>query len=237
MEEYLREQRRVFGQNFSAACEQCCPAAAAQSTETQPISPGSTLSSVNSQDVGDFISEFRCAFSSLRPRKGKGLLTKDDMGEVLYFLDMDASEELLKELFSEIDVERRGAVDLETFLAAVGRKLSSDGLRASTPATRVTPPGSAASSKRSNLSGNTSGQSFVAAESSSVGCPHGSGATQRAPTPCNIQEKRPGSDSSTKSLAHRECARAKLNSSSGRKPAKNQPMVLWWGFQDLADTL
>lgn len=38
--------------------------------------------------------------------------------------------------------------------------------------------------------------------------------------------------------AHRDSAGSKLGSASGRKPpAKNQPMVLWWGFQDLADTL
>ena len=42
---------------------------------------------------------------------------------------MDASEEVLGELFNDVDAERSGVVDLETFLAAVERQLSSDGLR------------------------------------------------------------------------------------------------------------
>lgn len=42
---------------------------------------------------------------------------------------MEASEELLAELFCEVDQDRRVVVDLEVFLAAVDRQLSSDALR------------------------------------------------------------------------------------------------------------
>jgi hypothetical protein len=241
MEGYLRDQRKIFSgfSNSSSLHSGCCHA---DVVDLAFFSPSSTHSSVTSQDLSDFITDFRQTFFALHPRENQGssqTLTKEDLREVLFMLDQEMSAKMVEEMFAEVDEDGNGHVDLEALLLVMEKGLAYERKRVPTPSIKsATPPDSARAASRrvqSKVSDEYAATAGIAALSSSFGLP----SPQREPSPPSAQhgasEKRPTSTISSK--GRRDSGNGKITSSSGRKASRSQPVILWWGFQDLADTL
>eukprot|EP00668_Euglena_longa_P001865 GGOE01002186.1.p1 GENE.GGOE01002186.1~~GGOE01002186.1.p1 ORF type:complete len:237 (-),score=26.64 GGOE01002186.1:732-1442(-) len=236
MEEYLEEQRRRFTFAAADAVPSVAPAEAAAPSgfPRQPtFSPFSTLSSSTSSDISDFIFELRQGYGYLKRVREPGKLSREELREILVLLEQDPTEELLSELFHEVDVERKGSVDFEQFLLTLQSKIGDAPKalsnsqtasqehtwhphRASTPT--VTMSAAARSTKHPPV-----GQVGQVA-SATPGWP-----PRPASTASAISERWCDANASTGS-----------GSGSGGKMAssrKGKSQVLWWGFQDLADTL
>jgi hypothetical protein len=235
MEQYLREQRQSVGVFFNAADFQI-PVNSSQCADADAsfASPSSTLSSVTSQELSDFITEFRQAHCNLRPRRNNGLLTKEELAEVFFLLDQEPSEEILNDMFNEVDAEGKGFVELESFLQVMERKLTFENMRALTPVSKsCSPPSSAHSAARRVVGPSQEYAAAICAAADSL-------RISTVSPPHSAQDKRPGSSTalSASSKTRRDSGGVKLNSSNGRKNSNNRtPIILWWGFQDLADML
>jgi len=69
------------------------------------------------------IAEFREIFN-LVDRDGGGEITKDELGELMDTLGIDASPEEIDAMISEIDQDGSGSIDFEEFVAVMSRKLN-----------------------------------------------------------------------------------------------------------------
>lgn len=234
MEEYLREHRNALGSAFNGAgFGFSSKVIAADTPPENNHSLSSSFSSINSQEVGDFISEFRNAYYGLRLRKGNGLLTKQDVGEVLYLLDQEATEDLLAELFNEIDKEKVGVIEVEVFLEILNKRLNPPNNKASTPKSHSPPASSSAACSLRN----SAEFAVAAASTTNANIPKCSreAISSSSPSPPISGHGKRSSNSTPPSKPLVENNKPSLGA-SGRKQ-RSQPMILWWGFQDLADTL
>eukprot|EP01006_Ploeotia_vitrea_P054768 TRINITY_DN67923_c9_g1_i1.p1 TRINITY_DN67923_c9_g1~~TRINITY_DN67923_c9_g1_i1.p1 ORF type:complete len:249 (-),score=31.72 TRINITY_DN67923_c9_g1_i1:301-1047(-) len=248
MEEYLQEQRHVY--DFSAANKGSLTAA--DTTGSGIFSPSSTISSVTSQDMTDFLGEFRQAYASLKQRK-EGYLNKEELGEVLYILDQEPTEEQLTEMFNEVDIERKGSVEVDDFLVFLNAKLR-EGVKLQASSSVNNPNMNSApqhnspqlpqdNSQRAATGSPSKGQSGRAAHNWAV---EGAAAAVPPTHPLSQQQHPPSSASSCSSCSSEKgdfrlqgSPAVGRRKSSGKfsKGKKSPTMVLWWGFQDLADTL
>jgi len=233
MEEYLREHRNALGSAFNGAgIGFSSKVIAAETPPENNRSLSSSFSSINSQEVGDFISDFRNAYYGLRLRKGNGMLTKQDVGEVLYLLDQEATEDLLAELFNEIDKEKVGVIEVEGFLEILNKRLNPPSSKASTPKSHSPPVSSSAACSLRN-----SAEFAVAAASTNADIPKCSreAISSQSPSPPISGHGKRSSNCTPPSKPLLDSNKHSLGA-SGRKQ-RSQQMILWWGFQDLADTL
>eukprot|EP00667_Euglena_gracilis_P020012 EG_transcript_21555 len=236
MEEYLEEQRRRF--TFAAADVGPSEAAASSPLPAgyarQPtFSPFSTLSSSTSSDISDFILELRQGYGNLKRVREPGKLSREELGDLLFLLDQDPTEELLSELFSEVDVERKGLVDFEQFLLTLQSKIGDapKALSSSARATSqdsawhhraITPTAATAAAARS-----AKHPAVGAVASATPGWP-----PRPASTASAVSERYCDANASIGSIGSGPGSGGKMASSR-----KGKSQVLWWGFQDLADTL
>mmetsp|Transcript_22692 Transcript_22692/g.38821 ORF Transcript_22692/g.38821 Transcript_22692/m.38821 type:complete len:237 (+) Transcript_22692:50-760(+) len=236
MQEYLEEQRKNITVNFgkadmasfnpsssgmtAAADSLNVPSAAGSS-----FSPASTLSSVSSSDLCDFVLDFRQAYNNLRNVREPGKLTKNELGDVLYLLDQELPEEMLCEMFSEVDIERKGVVDFEAFLCIMGSRIK-DGSSKNVSSARQSPPTASTPITRRVSTPCTSERAAASARAAASGA---AGVTPSI-TGGVATPSWPPRPSSNASVTSSEAGKL----GSGRK-GKGQ--VLWWGFQDLAETL
>jgi hypothetical protein len=187
-------------------------------------SPFSTTlsSSASSLDITDFITELRQAYDALQSVREPGRLTREELGDILYLLDQDFTEELLSELFLEVDFEGRGSVDFETFLMTLQSWIG-DGPRPAS-SRRASPPETPACQPP-----RARGAAVPALPPSRTKAAPGSG--NGVPAVC----ARPISP--TVATSERAHELTSIGSSSKFPTRKSRSQVLWWGFQDLADTL
>ncbi|KAJ3071188.1 hypothetical protein HDU98_005705 [Podochytrium sp. JEL0797] len=68
------------------------------------------------------ISEFREAFA-LFDKDGNGVITCDEMGQVMRSLGQAPTDEELKDLMNEVDVNGNGTIEFQEFLQMMSRKL------------------------------------------------------------------------------------------------------------------
>jgi len=254
MEEYLSEHRRAFGVTFNTTSVSLSKAAAAETPpESYNRSLSSSFSSITSQEVGDFISDFRNAYYGLRIRKSNGLLTKDDLGEVLFLLDQEPAEDMLCELFGEMDKEKRGVIEVEPFLDILDKRLNPHVHRAITPKSFSSSPSKSTSSAAA-FARLSSAATVAAAPATCVGT-RASTTTSTSSAIISPPVSARGKRSNVTSLVTGKSLREELTSSgssssssrlsgsggSSRKQqltARSQPMVLGtFAHMDLADTL
>jgi len=69
------------------------------------------------------IEEFREIFN-LVDRDGGGEITKDELGELMDTLGIDATPEEIDAMISELDQDGSGSIDFEEFVAVMSRKLN-----------------------------------------------------------------------------------------------------------------
>jgi len=225
--------RRNFNPVFAVAAASYATGAAA----SIGFSPTSTLSSVSSSEVSDFVADFRQAYNNLRHVREPGKLTKDELGDILFLLDQDPSEDAVNDMFVDVDVEGKGVVDFEAFLCIVGSRIRDPPHASAHPVINNSPPGSASRSTRKASCSNPHERAVAAAQAAGGGPQHpptaSGGPVAGAGPPGWLT--RPESSASGNSW-HQDSGTGK-GSSAGSSSRKGKAQILWWGFQDLADTL
>jgi len=192
----------------------------------------STTSSIKSQDMADFLSEFRTVYTNLPRLRAPGMLFKAELAEILFLLDQEATEDMLTEMFNEVDINGRGAIDFEAFVCVMASRIR-EGFR-STSSTKSSPPSSAPHISR----GSTGTEAAVTSNAAAAGrAASALSVVSGAPVPGMPRQPLTSAGNTLDAKVRRDSSQPtnhKLNSAGGRKP---KPMILWWGFQDLADTL
>eukprot|EP01004_Peranema_trichophorum_P005182 NODE_4051_length_1238_cov_77.915695_g3479_i1.p1 GENE.NODE_4051_length_1238_cov_77.915695_g3479_i1~~NODE_4051_length_1238_cov_77.915695_g3479_i1.p1 ORF type:complete len:238 (-),score=37.03 NODE_4051_length_1238_cov_77.915695_g3479_i1:410-1123(-) len=237
MEHYLHDRRRAM--NFSPADTYLSAALdpppmsavyphSAASSLSGTLS--STTSSIKSQDMADFVSEFRSVYANLPRVRAPGMLTKAELAEILFLLDQEATEDMLTEMFNEVDINGRGSVDFEAFLCVMASRIR-DSVRG-TSSMKSSPPSSAPNVSRTLMS---TTEVAAASAAAAAGRPSGGPVVPSTPGQSRAPLTSSGNlyDAKMRRDSHASVG-SKLTSAGGRKP---KPMILWWGFQDLADTL
>eukprot|EP01041_Mallomonas_annulata_P000569 gene569-1098_t len=69
------------------------------------------------------ISEFREIFN-LVDRDGGGTITKEELGELMDTLGIDANPDEIDQMISEVDKDGSGTIDFEEFVAVMSRKVN-----------------------------------------------------------------------------------------------------------------
>ena len=70
----------------------------------------------------DELAEFREIFK-LVDRDGSGTITKEELGELMDTLGIDASAEEVDMMISEIDTDSNGSIDFDEFVAVMSRRV------------------------------------------------------------------------------------------------------------------
>jgi len=71
----------------------------------------------------DELAEFREIFN-LVDRDGGGTITKEELGELMDTLGIDATPEEIDLMINEIDTDNNGEIDFEEFVAVMSRKVN-----------------------------------------------------------------------------------------------------------------
>jgi Ca2+-binding EF-hand superfamily protein len=132
MEDYLKDCRRSYDfSTFEAAADRKL----ADGTQRRLARDDSTIScssimssisncSVSSEEVTEFLEEFRMAYVSSYGADSE-TLTKGQLAEMFEAMDQDLmiTDEMLHDLFDEIDVQRHGAIGVMEFMAQVNHRI------------------------------------------------------------------------------------------------------------------
>eukprot|EP00667_Euglena_gracilis_P015468 EG_transcript_16096 len=80
--------------------------------------------SINSVDMADFLAEFRQAYAHVTRHHGTGgRLTQAELGEIIDYVALPTPDNMLTDMFSEIDLEKEGSVEFDVFLARMSFKV------------------------------------------------------------------------------------------------------------------
>ncbi|CAM9622573.1 unnamed protein product, partial [Phaeothamnion confervicola] len=82
-----------------------------------------TASMATAKLSADELAEFREIFN-LVDRDGGGTITKEELGELMETLGIDASPEELEMMITEIDQDNNGEIDFREFVAVMSRKVN-----------------------------------------------------------------------------------------------------------------
>jgi len=100
-------------------------APAAPTPRDESLTSETSAFSIHSVDMGEFLSEFRQAYSALtHTRSLHGMITRHDLLDLLDIVAVPTPDtRMLENMFSDIDVHRTGKVPWETFLARINYKI------------------------------------------------------------------------------------------------------------------
>lgn len=82
-----------------------------------------TAQQVSAQLTASELAEFQEIFN-LVDRDGGGTITKDELGELMDTLGIDATPEEIDLMINEIDQDSNGSIDFDEFVAVMSRKVS-----------------------------------------------------------------------------------------------------------------